>query len=56
MAYTGLGMSLQLNWNYLQRTFPEVGNLMGPIETDLMETFLTMLFGREEVDADLPHS
>ena len=31
-AYAGLGMSLQLEWKYLQRTVPGVGTLMGPIE------------------------
>ena len=29
--YDGLGMSLQLEWKYLQRTVPEVGTLMGTI-------------------------
>ena len=31
-AYAGLRMSLQLEWQYLQRTFPGVGTLIGPIE------------------------
>ena len=31
LAYTGLEMSLQLEWQYLQRTVPGVGTLMGPI-------------------------
>ena len=30
-AYTGLGMSLQLEWQYLQSTIPGVGSLMDPI-------------------------
>ena len=30
-SYAGLGMSLQLEWQYLQRTIPGVGTLMGPI-------------------------
>ena len=31
-AYAGLGVSLQYEWQYLQRTVPGVGTLMGPIE------------------------
>ena len=31
-AYYGLGMSIILEWQYLQRTAPRVGTLMGPIE------------------------
>ena len=31
LAYAGLGMSLQLEWKYLQRTIPGVGTLMGLI-------------------------
>ena len=38
-AYTGLGMSLQFEWQYLQRTVPGVGTLMGPIEEALREKF-----------------
>ena len=34
-AYAGLEMSLQLEWQYLQRTVPGVGTLMGPIEEAL---------------------
>ena len=30
--YAILGMSLQLEWQYLQRNIPGVGTLMGPIE------------------------
>ena len=29
-AYAGLGMSLQLEWQYLQITVPGFGSLMGP--------------------------
>ena len=39
LAYAGLGMSLQLEWQYLQRTVPGVGTLMGPIEKGLREKF-----------------
>ena len=31
LDYAGLGMFLQLEWQYLQRTVPGVGTLMGPI-------------------------
>ena len=34
-AYDGLGILLQLEWQYLQRTVPGFGTLMGPIEEDL---------------------
>ena len=44
-AYAVLGMSLQLEWKYLQRTFPGVGTLMGPIEETLREKFFPSLFG-----------
>ena len=45
LAYAGLGMSLQLEWQYLQRTVPGVGTLMGPIEEALREKFFPALFG-----------
>ena len=51
-AYTGLGMSLQSEWQYLQRTVPGVGTLIGPIEEALREKFFPSLFGGEEIDAD----
>ena len=38
-AYAGLVMSLQSEWQYLQRTVPGVGTLMGPIEEALREKF-----------------
>ena len=52
-AYAGLGMSLQSEWQYLQRTVPGVGTLMGPIEEALREKFPPSLFGGEEIDAAL---
>ena len=52
LAYTGLGMSLQLVWQYLQRTIPGVGTLMGPIKDTLREKFFSELFGGEEITAD----
>ena len=38
--YSKLGMSLKLEWQQLQRTVPGVGNMMGPIEYDLIGAFL----------------
>ena len=35
-AYAGLGMLLQLEWQYLQRTVPGVDTLMGQIEEALI--------------------
>ena len=52
-AYAGLGMSLQLEWKYLQRTVPGVGSLIDPIEYALIVAFLPELFGGEEVISDL---
>ena len=51
-AYAGLGMSLQSEWQYLQRTVPGVGTLMGPLEEALREKFFPSLFGGEEINAD----
>ena len=45
-------MSLKLEWQYLQRTFPGVVTLMGPIEEALREKSPPSLFGGEEIDAD----
>ena len=47
-----MGMSLQSEWQYLQRTVPRVGTLMGPIEEALREKFFPSLFGGEEIDTD----
>ena len=38
-AYARLGMSLQSEWKYLQRTVPGVGTLMSPIEEALRDRF-----------------
>ena len=46
-------MLLQLKWQYLQRTIPGVGSLMGPIEDALREALLPALFRGEEVSAKL---
>ena len=43
LAYSVLGMSLQLEWQYLQMIVPGVGTLMGPIEDALRDTFFPAL-------------
>ena len=45
-------MSLQLEWQYLQRTVPGVGTLMGPIEEALREKLFPALFRGEEINAN----
>ena len=52
LAYSGLGMSFQIEWQYLQRTVPGVIYLMGPIEDALIEAFFPAIFGGEEVSAN----
>ena len=52
-TYTGLGMLINIEWQYLQRTVPEVGSLMGPLEDALREAFFPAILGGEEVSADL---
>ena len=53
-AYAGLAMSLQHEWQYLQRVIPEVGAFMDPIEEAIREEFLPALFGGDlTVDDDL---
>ena len=42
-AYASLEMSLQLEWQYLQRTVPRVGTLMGPIEEPLRDKSFSAL-------------
>ena len=45
-------MFFQMEWQYLQRTVPRVGILMGPIEEALKEKFFPALFGWEEINAN----
>ena len=45
-------MSLQLESQYLQRTVPGVGTIMGPIEEALREKSFPSLFGGEDITAD----
>ena len=52
LAYAGLGMSLQSEWKYLQRTVPGVGTLMGPIEEALREKLFHSLFWGKEITAN----
>ena len=52
LAYASLGMSLKLECQYLERTVPGVGTLMGTIEEALSEKFFPQLFGGEEINAD----
>ena len=52
LAYAGLGMLLQSEWQHLQRTVPGVGTLVGPIEEALREKCFPSLFGGEEIDTD----
>ena len=52
-AYAGLGMSLQLKWQYLQSNVPGVGYLVGTIKGALREAFFPALFGGKEVSDDL---
>ena len=40
-AYAGLGVSLHIEWQYLQSNIPGVGSLMGPIEDAQKDAFLS---------------
>ena len=51
-AYSGLGVPLQLECQYLKKTVPGVGTLMGPIEDALKEKLSPALFGGEDINAD----
>ena len=51
-AYSVLGMSLQLEWQYLQRNFPGFGTLMGSIEGAKREKCFHTLFWGKEINAD----
>ena len=44
-AYAGLGMSLQSEWQYLQRTVPRVGTMTGSVEEARREKPPPSLFG-----------
>ena len=43
---------MQSEWQYLQRTVPRVGTLMGPIEEALREKVPPLLFRGEEINTD----
>ena len=51
-AYDGLGILVQLEWKYLQRTVSRVVTLMGSIEEALRDKFFPTLFGGEEINAN----
>ena len=53
LAHSGLGLLLQLEWQYLQRTVHEVGSMMSTIDDALREAFFPKIFRGEEVSADL---
>ena len=42
----------EIEWQYLQRTFPVAGTLMGPIEEALREKLFPALFRGEEINSD----
>ena len=44
-AYSGLGLSIQLEWQYLQRNVLGVVTCTGPIKEALIATFLHALLG-----------
>ena len=48
-AYAGLAMSLQSEWQYLQRVTPGVSAHFAPIERAIREEFLPALLGEEEI-------
>ena len=50
--YTVLVMSLQLKWQYLQRTDASFGTLMGTIEEAIREKLFPALFRGEDIDTD----
>ena len=43
---------MQIKWQYLQRTVPGVGTLIGPIGEALRENISPALFGGEEINAE----
>ena len=45
MDLSSTEVSLQLEWQHLQRTVIEVGYLKNPIDHSLKEAFLTAIFG-----------
>ena len=53
LEYVGLGVSLQIKCQYLQRTVPGVDTLVDPIEDALILAFFPKMFLGEEVSANL---
>ena len=52
LDYAGLGVSLQLKWQYLRRNFPRVGTLMDPLKEALREKFFPSPSWGEDINAD----
>jgi hypothetical protein len=51
-AYAGMVMVLQNEWQYVQRTVPEVGYLFDPVERAIREKFLPALLAVDEISVD----
>jgi hypothetical protein len=52
-AYAGLTRSLSMEWTYLQRVVPEVGDRFKPVEKALVEDFIPTLFDEPGDNAKL---
>ena len=52
LDHAGSGMSLKLECQYLQRTVPGVGTLMGTIEEALREKKFSALFRGDEINLE----
>ena len=53
LDHAGFVILIQLKWHCMKITIPKVGNLVGPIETSLRETFFPALFGWYNVNSNL---
>ena len=52
-AYCGVTMSLQSEWQYLQRVVPGTGKYFGPVERAIRDVFLPNLFGETAISDEL---
>ena len=50
ISYDGMGTLLKLKWNYLQSNYPKAGSMIVPIEGNLREALLPMIYGGEEAN------
>ena len=50
ISYDGMGTLLKLKWNYLQINYPKDGSMIVPIEGNLREALLPMIYGGEEAN------